>query len=200
MTERSVLRDASRAGVGGDRPAGSGTACQPGRVSGQRGPWPGLLRSAAAPVLAAAVIITLLFTWTVTGGAGTLRPVRITVGLAAIPVPLIQQPGTRMPDATTYLVIHSRGGRDELLGARSPEASSVVFVRDGRRPFAHAGRLSGIAIPAAGVDLSPFGVDVVLLHPPALRSGEIVPIMLRFRNAGTVLVDLQVTNSLADPH
>ena len=200
MAQRSLLRDGRRVGGRTDGMTGA-SAANPGRAGQSRQPGGGLLRAAAAPMVASALIVALLFTWTITGGAGTLERVRITVVLAAIPVPLMQRPGTRQPAASTYLVIHSQSGQDELIGASSPKATSVIFVRDSRHPFASAGRLRAITIPSrGGVNLSPFGVDVVLVHPAALQDGEIVPVRLRFRNAGTVVVDLQVTNSLPSPH
>ena len=200
MAEGALLRDETQVGAAGGGPGGHGAPGKPGGSDGdQQARTSGLLRTAAAPLVAAALIISLLFAWTITGGAGTLRRVRITVGLAAIPVPLIQRPGARQPDVTTYLVIRSPGSPDELIGASTPKAAAVIFVRNGRQPFASGGRLTSIAVPAAGVNLSPFGVDIVLLHPAALQSGEVVPVTLRFRNAGRVVVNLQVTNSLANP-
>ena len=200
MADQALPAGDRSAGRATDEPAGPRAANQAG-ASRERQSGGGLLRAAATPVIAACLILALLFTWTITGGAGTLQRVRITVGLAAIPVPLMQRPGTRQPAAATYLVLHSEDGQDELTGASTPKAARVIFARDGRHPFSSALRLPGISIPAhGGIELSPFGVDVVLLHPAALHDGEIVPVTLRFRNAGTVVVDLQVTTSLPSPH
>ena len=166
----------------------------------QPGAFAGLLRSAAAPVLSAAVLIGLLTVWTLTGGAGTLRPVQVDVTLAAIPLSPRPGAGDDMPDATTYLQIRNLGSADELIGARSPDARGAVVVRDGRDPLASRGRLAGVGLaPGAVTNLSPFGVDLILLHPRPLHPGEIVPVTLEFSQAGRVLVDLIVTTSLASP-
>ncbi len=160
----------------------------------------GLLRAAIGPVLAAALLIGLLSAWTLTGGAGTLRRVHVEITLAAIPLSFAPGAGDGLPDAVTYLEIRNIGSADDLVGARSPMARGTLLVRDGRSPLAADGQLSEIAFPAgATIDLSPFGLDLVLLHPRALHIGEIVPITLEFRDGGPVRVNLLVTSSLASP-
>ena len=43
------------------------------------------------------------------------------------------------------------------------------------------------------VTLSPFGDDVVFLHPAPLQVGQLVPLTLTFRQAGRVTVEATVT-------
>ena len=171
-------------------------------AAGQRPPgaFGGLLRAAAVPVLAAAVLIGLLTGWTLAGGAGSLRRVQVEVKLAAIPLSLRPGAGVGLSYATTYLQLRNLGSAGRLIGARSPDARGVLLVRDGRAPFARGARLAGIELtPGAITDLSPFGADLILLHPRALHAGEIVPVTLEFSRAGDLLVDLVVTTSLASP-
>lgn len=103
-------------------------------------------------------------------------------------------------DATTYLDIKNVGSADELIGARSPIARGALLVRDGRTPLSRGRRLGEIALPAgATLNLTPFGRDLVLVHPRPLHVGEIVPITLVFRHAGPVRVDLLVSSSFGNP-
>ncbi len=43
------------------------------------------------------------------------------------------------------------------------------------------------------ISLSPFGPDLVLISPRRLVTGQQVLLRLRFRHAGTILVDASVT-------
>ncbi len=183
-------------------PSAPADQAEPRAVTASRPPGAlaSLLRAAVAPVLAAAVLVGLLAVWTVTGGAGTLRKVHVEVTLAAIPLSFRPGAGNALRDATTYLDIKNVGTSDFLVGARSPKASRVIIVRDGRIPLARGRQLRAIPIAGGGsLDLSPFGADVVLIHPQPLHIGETVPITLDFRYAGRVLIDLVVTASLANP-
>jgi copper(I)-binding protein len=158
----------------------------------------GLARAALPPLLSAVVLIGLLSAWVATGGAGTLRRDQVQILLAAIPVKYQAGPIT-LDTAATYLAIKNLGRPDTLLSARSPVAAQVELVRDGR-PRQQLRRLA--FVPVAGdatTDLSPFGTDVVLVHPAVLRIGETVPLTLVFRRAGRIRVDLTVTDSLAVP-
>ncbi|HYB88599.1 MAG TPA: copper chaperone PCu(A)C [Streptosporangiaceae bacterium] len=158
----------------------------------------GLARAAIAPALSAAILVGLLSAWVMTGGAGSLRRVYVQVGLAAIPLSFA--PHAAHATTTTYIVIKNLAGPDELLAARTPIARQAVLVRDGRTPSAPGSVLPGLAIPAGGTtSLNPFGTDIVLLHPAELHSGEVVPLTLVFRHAGTVRIDATVTSSLTSP-
>jgi copper(I)-binding protein len=114
--------------------------------------------------------------------------------MAAISAGAFTASGASAGRATTYLTISNlTGSPDELLSARSPVSSRVVLTRQA----AAAGSgpaLPGLAIPAHGtVTLSPFGDDVVFLHPAPLQVGQLVPLTLTFRQAGRVTVEATVT-------
>jgi copper(I)-binding protein len=52
----------------------------------------------------------------------------------------------------------------------------------------------GLAVPAhARLTLSPFGGDITLIGPGRLTPGEMIPLTLRFRDAGRLTVDATVT-------
>jgi copper(I)-binding protein len=159
--------------------------------SGQRGGFlPELVRAALLPVICAAALIGLLSAWVATGGAGTISPVRIEIGQAAITLPA----GSAADQAATYLVIRNLSGPDVLLSVRTPVSGHVIFVR-------HAGSAAGpgivlrrLAIPGhSTLSLSPFGVDIVLVDPGPLDIGAGVPLVLTFRHAGKVTVEATVT-------
>ena len=149
-----------------------------------------MIRAGLAPVICAAALIGLLSAWVATGGAGTVSPVTIRLGQAAVTLPAASAPD----EAATYLAITNLGGPDTLLSVRTPAASRVVFVR-------HAGSAAGpgiavrqVTIPAhSTLSLSPFGLDIVLVDPGSLSVGDSVPLVLTFRNAGRVTVDATVT-------
>ncbi len=168
-------------------PAGPARPLDPGRP---RGFGAELIRVGLAPVICAAALIGLLSAWVATGGAGTVSPVTIRFGQAAVTLPSSSGPN----EAATYLAITNLGGPDTLLSASASVAGRVVFVR-------HAGSAAGpgivvrqVAIPAhATLSLSPFGLDIVLQDPGALSVGASVPLVLTFRNAGRITVNATVT-------
>jgi copper(I)-binding protein len=89
---------------------------------------------------------------------------------------------------------------DTLVSARSPDARRVLLVRDGTEPSRPDGELANIGLPAhAAITFSPFGTDLVLIRPAPVRVGELVPVILIFRKAGHVTIDLTVTDSLTSP-
>jgi copper(I)-binding protein len=150
----------------------------------------GLVRAGAAPVACGLVLVAVLGSWVAAGGGGTIARVRVQVTLAAIPMPSFTEAGAPALTSATYLTIRNLSASpDVLLSASSPAAVRVVLVRG---PGAAA--RGGLSLPAAGtLTLSPFGPDLVLTGPRQLEAGEQVPLILRFRHAGTVTVEASVT-------
>lgn len=146
-------------------------------------------RAALAPLLCATALILLLSGWVLAGGAGTLTRIRIEVTTAAVPMPSFTAASGR--PVRPYLVIRNLSGRpDALLSARTPAAAQVRLT-SGRGSLITS---TPVPVPARGtVTLSPFGEDLVLIHPHALRAGQTVPLTLVFRNAGSVTVTATVT-------
>jgi copper(I)-binding protein len=143
-----------------------------------------LLRAAAGPVICAVVAIGLLSAWVSAGGAGTLHRVRLEVMLAAVPMrALTLQQDARVGTARTYLNIRNIGSTpDELIAASSPVAARVALTAP------------DLIIPAHGtLTLSPFGVDLVLERPKMFETSQTVPLVLTFRQAGTMTIDALVT-------
>ena len=81
---------------------------------------------------------------------------------------------------------------DALIAARSPIA---LTARTGPDPgTGPRTAVAGLAIPADGtLTLSPFGSDLVLVDPAPFETAGTVPLILTFRNAGTITVDATVT-------
>ena len=154
-----------------------------------------LARAAIGPVICAVVLTGLLSAWVSAGGAGTLSRVKLQVSLAAVPMrAFTPRAAASARPATTFLTIRNLSGTpDELVAARSPIARHVVLtVRNGL-----AGPrvvVSDLAIPAHGtLTLSPFGDDVVLQEPAPFETRQSVPLILTFRQAGTVTIEATVT-------
>ena len=168
-----------------------------------------LVRSAAAPVICAVVLIGLLAGWVAAGGGGTVSRVRIEITQAAIPLSSLHAGAPGDGQTGAYVTIRSLSGHaDELTGASSPAARQVVLTRPAAGPSprpAHGPGTGGtgpgptgpgvrLAIPAHGVvALSPFGSDLVLLGARDLQIGQQVPVILDFRDAGRVTVEATVT-------
>ena len=157
-----------------------------------------LARGVIGPVICAVVLLALLSAWVATGGAGTLSRVRIQVSLAAVPMrAFTPKAASAIGTATTFLTIRNLSDTpDELIAARSPIARHVVLTaRTG--PDASTtlrAAVAGLAIPADGtLTLSPFGSDLVLVDPTPFETAGTVPLILTFRNAGTVTIDATVT-------
>jgi copper(I)-binding protein len=154
-----------------------------------------LARGAIGPVICAVVLIALLSAWVAAGGAGTLSRVRIQVSLAAVPMrAFTPQAAAAVGTATTFLTIRNLSDTpDQLISARNPIARRVVLTTrtgpDGPRTV-----VAGLAIPADGtLTLSPFGNDLVLADPAPFETASTVPLILTFRNAGTVTIEATVT-------
>ena len=158
--------------------------------------WLGdLVRAGAAPAACAAVLIGLLSAWVVSGGAGSITRIRIQVSLAAVPMrgytAAADAATTRAP---TYLTIHNLSSRpDRLLSVRSPLAGRIVLLRR-PGPGRPGSAVSSLTIPAGtSITLTPFGDDVVLLHPKAYENDGSVPLTLTFAHAGQVSVNASVS-------
>lgn len=150
-----------------------------------------LARAGAAPASCAVVLLVLLVSWVSSGGGGTVRQVRISVSLAAVPAPA--SGGDAASTAPAYLTIRNLSGTaDILLSASSPAAARVITT--GTSTQHPAGPASEVAIPAhATISLNPFGPDLVLIRPRALIAGQVVLLRLRFQHAGMVTVRALVT-------
>lgn len=152
-------------------------------------------RSAAGPVICAAVLTGLLSAWTVSGGAGALTRVRLEVTAAAVPMRAFTPRAAATAGAAhTYLAIRNlTGTADELIAVRSPIARHVVLIgRDG--PGSQPVVVSGLSVPADGtLNLSPLTDDIVLEDPAPFENSAGVPLTLVFRHAGEVTIEASVT-------
>ncbi|HUB41220.1 MAG TPA: copper chaperone PCu(A)C [Streptosporangiaceae bacterium] len=150
-----------------------------------------LARAAVAPLVCSVILVVVLAAWVVSGGGGELSRVRIQVTQATVPMVSYTARDAVGKNAAAYLTVRNLAPvADVLVSASSPAAGRVVVTRAvTQHPAAAA-----LAIPAGGsISLSPFGADLVLIHPRALTSGESVLLRLRFRHAGVVTVTASVT-------
>jgi copper(I)-binding protein len=154
-----------------------------------------LARSAAGPVICAAVLTGVLSAWAAAGGAGTLTRVRLEVTMAAVPMRAFTPRAAAAAGAAhTYLAIRNlTGTTDELIAVRSPIARHVVLTRrDG--PGSPPVVVGGLSVPAGGtLNLSPLTDDVVLEDPAPFQNSSGVPLTLVFRHAGQVTIVASVT-------
>ena len=92
---------------------------------------------------------------------------------------------------------------DRLLGAASPLAERVethLTVKDG--DIMRMREVKGYDIPARGrFELEPGGAHLMFVNiRQPFKTGERIPVVLRFRDAGEVKVELEVGGLAASPH
>lgn len=135
------------------------------------------------PVAACAVTLALLTAYVSSGAAGE-PPARITVTRARVVQPLAGR------DTVAYFDLRNTGGTDaSLVSVEAPFLGSpAMLARDVESDG--AGRMEALRelkVPAGGeVRMSPSVGDVMVENPPALRLGERVDFVLRFRDGGEV--------------
>jgi copper(I)-binding protein len=155
----------------------------------RRGALAELLRGAVAPVTCAVLLVVLLSAWVVSGGDGSITRVTIDVTAATIAMP-----ATPGGEAVAYLSLEDLGTAQRLVAATTPDARDTEFVQHDGSAAGPGRRLSALLIPEHGdLSLSPFGSDIVLVHPAALTPGEVVPLTLTFSGAGKLTVQATVT-------
>ena len=152
-----------------------------------------LTRAAAAPLACGVVLVVLLATWVAGGGGGAVSRVRISITSATVPMVSYSAHSAAGRNAAVYLTMRNlTGSGDTLISASSPSAGRVVVARSGLGE--RASIPARITVPAHGsVSLSPFGADLVLIHPHALMAGEQILLRLRFQRAGLIMVTASVT-------
>ncbi|MFF4533614.1 copper chaperone PCu(A)C [Streptomyces sp. NPDC001407] len=144
-------------------------------------------RAAAVPVIACAVALGGLCAWTASGAAG--RPAAIEVEDPRVLLPF----GT--DDTAAFLKIRNDGdAADELVGVEAPTAGGAMLSRTVVKDGAGSMRMvPSAAVPAGGtLDMSPHGLDIMVSSPPRLRTGDRLPLILRFHDSGTVKVEAVV--------
>ena len=108
-----------------------------------------------------------------------------------------------IPMGVAYLSITNNGtGPDALIGASSPAAAAVQFhqttISEG---MARMRPLAEVPIPpGATVKIGPGGIHLMLVDLKApLEAGKLVPLVLEFRKAGKITVELAVESPDAPP-
>lgn len=150
-----------------------------------RGRATGALRAALVPVAACAAALLLLTAYTATGAAGEPPP-RISVSNGRIFVPL-----NGANTAAFFDITNTGAAGDTLMSVSSPSLRVTMLGRNVSKN--NAGRMEPIdslAIPARSeVRMTPFTVDVMVLDPPQLSTGNRIRVDLWFRLSGQVTVD-----------
>ncbi|MGW2188827.1 copper chaperone PCu(A)C [Streptomyces sp. NPDC001719] len=111
----------------------------------------------------------------------------------------VEDPRVLLPfgtdDTAAFLKIRNDGdAADELVGVEAPTASGAMLSRTVVKDGAGSMRMvPSAAVPAGGtLDMSPHGLDIMVSSPPRLRTGDRLPLILRFRDSGTVKVEAVV--------
>ncbi len=121
---------------------------------------------------------------------------QFSVGQLVINHPWARPTASGMPTGVAYLSITNHGSReDTLLSARSPAASRVEFHRTsfeaGMAKMRPANAL--VIEPGSTLTAAPGGLHLMLVDLKSpLLNGATVPLMLTFKDAGEVTVQLKV--------
>lgn len=126
-----------------------------------------------------------------------------SIGHIKITGAYIPQPATPSVAAAYFTVTETGSQADVLLSATSVPTSQASLMRE-TASGANAGTMTdiagGLAIPADGaVALGPGGYHLMLTNPASpLTAGGSVTLTLRFKDAGTVTLNVPVTSLLSD--
>ncbi|MEV5380340.1 copper chaperone PCu(A)C [Streptomyces nondiastaticus] len=148
------------------------------------------VRAALVPVVAGAVALGGLCAWTASGAAG--RPPAVTVEEARVLLPLGRD------DTAAFFRVRNEGDADdELIGVEAPTAGGAMLSRTVvRKGAGHMEMVQSAPLPSGGtLEMSPHGLDVMVWAPPRLKLGDRLPVVLRFREAGTVRVEAEVVRA-----
>jgi copper(I)-binding protein len=121
---------------------------------------------------------------------------QFSVGHLVIHHPWARPTASGMPTGVAYLSISNRGARgDTLIAAHSPAAMRVEFHRTsfeaGMARMRPAGSL--VIKPGDTLTAAPGGLHLMLVDLKGpLVQGAMVPLVLTFKDAGEVIVQLQV--------
>ena len=109
-----------------------------------------------------------------------------------------------IPTGVAYLSITNKGTqRDTLIAASSPAAARVEFHRTTfEAGMAHMRPAPAVVVePGATITTEPGGLHLMLVDLKSpLVAGTMVPLVLRFANAGDITVYLQVEPMGSTPH
>lgn len=144
-------------------------------------------RAALVPVVACAVALGGLTAWTASGAAG--RPASVTVEDGRILLPF------GIDDTAAMFTLRNTGDADdELLSVDVPSAGGAMLSRTVVKNGAGSMRMIPTAtVPARGtVKMTPHTLDIMVYRPPQVRVGDTVPVILRFRESGTMRVEARV--------
>ncbi|WP_371680376.1 copper chaperone PCu(A)C [Streptomyces sp. NBC_01276] len=139
--------------------------------------------AAAAPVIACLVGLCCLTAWAASGAAGT--PPRIAVDDGRVFVPYAGREDT----AAFFRISNLGGGEDELVSVTSTAVERAVLSRH-RSTGTGADSMDRdgpVRIPAGGaVEMSPFGVGVMVKVKERWQPGQVVRFVLHFRHSEPV--------------
>jgi len=128
--------------------------------------------------------------------AAAVHAHQFTVGELVINHPWARPTASGMPTGAAYLSITNHGEHDDvLMGAHSPAATRVEFHRTSFESGMARMRPAGVLVIEAGNTLAatPGGLHLMLvdLNTPLLK-GESVPLVLTFKNAGEITVQMKI--------
>ncbi|MGI5336734.1 copper chaperone PCu(A)C [Streptomyces sp. CA-181903] len=147
-------------------------------------------KAALVPVAACVVTLGGLGAWTASGAAG--RPAEVVAEDARVLLPFDRD------DTAAFVRLTNKGDvDDELLSVSAPSAGGAMFAQTVVKDGAGSMRmLRSVTVPARDVvAMSPHGTDIMVSRPPRLAVGDRLPLVLRFRESGTVRVEAEVVRA-----
>ena len=127
-----------------------------------------------------------------------------SVGSLVIGHPWSRPTASGMPTGVAYLSITNNGPeQDTLIAARTPAAAQVEFHRTSLEAGMARMRPAGALVVASNstVTAEPGGLHLMLVELKApLVAGTFIPLVLEFKSAGAITVQLQVESQGAASH
>ncbi|MEV7085504.1 copper chaperone PCu(A)C [Streptomyces sp. NPDC093085] len=139
--------------------------------------------AAAAPVVASAVALGALTTWTNSGAAGSGPRIGISDSRIFLPY------GGAQYTSVYFRIANSGDADDELTSVSSPEMAEAMLSRDRENGegAASMAMVESATVPRGGtLDMSPYGLNVMVKAKTRTdwQLGDTVPFVLHFRHSG----------------
>ena len=149
-------------------------------------------------------MLRLLFTLLVSSLAAAAYAHQFSVGSLVISDPWSRPTASGMPIGVAYLSITNNGPeQDTLIAASTPAAAHVEFHRTSLEAGMARMRPAGVVVVASNstVTAEPGGLHLMLVDLKSpLVAGTSIPLVLEFKSAGAITVQLRVETPGSPSH